>query len=210
MLCQLLAHPPNTFASEKNKRIMKRNKKRLNRQKADRRKFAEAYRKALVRRRKENKLWDRHRPHKSCGEYDEFRYLRVKDINKVNPIEYWNVENATVVFVVPRLRALIEGMERCGATPGSYYDIDEDGNFVKGGMRSAMEGCVDLPDNKDVDSTWMGWHKVLKKIQYAFDTLEVNTHGCHSSLTDGLTDEQLKKVNEGLLLFAKNFFYLWY
>lgn len=144
-------------------KTMKGNKKKLNRQKAERLDFAEAYNKALARRRRENKVWDRHRPHRPCGEYDEFRYLRVKDINKVNPIEYWNVESATVVFVAPRLRALIEGMEGCGATPGSYFDIDEDGNFVKGGMRSAMEGCVDLSDNKDVDSTWKGWHKVLKK-----------------------------------------------
>lgn len=189
---------------------MKGNKKRLNRQKAEKRDFAEAYNKALAKRRKGNKLWDRHRPHKPCGEYDEFRYLRVKDINKVNPIEYWNVESATVVFVAPRLRALIEGMEGCGATPGSYYDIDESGNFIQGGLRAAMEGCVDLPDNKEVDGTWKGWHSVLKKIQYAFDTLEANTSGCHSSMTDGLTDEQMKKVNEGMLLFAKNFFKLWY
>lgn len=189
---------------------MKGNKKRLNKQKAEKRDFAEAYNRALAMRRRENKLWDRHRPHKPCGELDEFRYLRVKDINKVNPIEYWNVENATVVFVAPRLRALIEGMEGCGATPGSYYDIDENGNFIMRGIRCAMDGCVDLPDNKNVDSTWAGWHNVLKKIQYAFDTLETNTHGCHSSLTDGLTEMQLKNVNDGLLLFAKNFFYLWY
>lgn len=189
---------------------MKRNKKRLNKQRADRRKFAEAYRKALARHRRENKLWNWNRPHKSYGEYDEFRYLRVKDISKVNPIECWNVENATVVFVAPRLRALIEGIEGCGATPGSYYDIDGNGNLIHYGLRAAMEGCVDLPDNKDIDDTWTGWHKVLKKMQYAFDTLEVNTRGFHSSLTDGLTDEQKRKVNEGLMLFAKNFFYLWY
>lgn len=51
---------------------------------------------------------------------------------------------------------------------------------------------------------------VLKKIQYAFDAMEVNTYGCHSSVLDGLSDAQKERVREGLLLFAKNYFALWY
>ena len=141
--------------------------------------------------------------------YDDWIYLRVKD-KDVNAIEYWNLETVIPVFIAPRLRALIKGMEGCGATPAEFYDLDKDGNFVRDSLRYGNEKTGALPDNKDDDHMWERWHAVLKKIQYAFDTLEKNTYGIHSSLLDDLSEEQRQKVNEGLMLFAKNYFSLWY
>lgn len=141
--------------------------------------------------------------------FDNWAYLRLKD-DKINAIEYWNLETVIPVFIAPRLRALVKGMEGCGATPADFYDIDKNGNFIKDGYNSAMENTVELSDDGDDDSDWERWHTVLKKIQYAFDTLEANTYGVHSTLLDGLSDEQKHKVKEGLMLFAKNYFSLWY
>jgi hypothetical protein len=47
-------------------------------------------------------------------------------------------------------------------------------------------------------------------MQYAFDTLEKNTYGMKASLISDLSEEEIKKVQVGLLLFAKNYFLLWY
>lgn len=124
------------------------------------------------------------------GEYDPFRHLRVSE-NDLLCIEYWNIDAVIPVLIAPRFRAFVEGVEGCGATPGAFYDIDEDGDFTR------REG-------------WEAWHRVLKKMQYAFDTMEKNTYGVHGSVTDGLTAAQTKDVEEGLLLFAKNYFNLWY
>lgn len=143
---------------------------------------------------------------------DDWDYLRVND-DKMKAIEYWNLETVIPVFIAPRLRALVKGMEGCGATPAVFYDIDKDENFIKMGYSTEIDNTKDLSDDDEdnVDySLWESWHKVLKKIQYAFDTLEVNTYGVHSTILDGFDEEQKQKVNDGLMLFAKNYFFLWY
>lgn len=138
---------------------------------------------------------------------DSWDYLRAKD-DGIKPTDYWNLDAATVVLIALRLRAMIKGMERCGATPSVYYDIDDKGNFIRSDSSISMESSGELSTD-DEDPSWTGWHKVLKKMQYAFDTMEANTYGVHSSILDGLNDEEKQKVKDGLLLFAKNFFSLW-
>lgn len=187
---------------------MKGNKKRLNKQKADRRHFAIAYQKAQAIKRKKERLSKPDTYRDSKSEYDEFRYLRVKE-DDLRCIEYWNIDSTAAVLIAPRLRAFVKGVERYGATPGSYYDIDKEGNFVKGGWR-LNDSILDQPDDDRLDAVWQGWHSVLKKMQYAFDTLEKNTYGMKASLFYELSDEEARKVQDGLLLFAKNYFYLWY
>lgn len=143
---------------------------------------------------------------------DDWDYLRVNNDN-MKAIEYWNLDTVIPVFIAPRLRALVKGMEGCGATPAVFYDIDKNGNFIRKGYRTEADNTVDSSDDyeDDVDdSLWESWHKVLKKIQYTFDTLEANTYGVHSTILDGLDEEQKQKVNDGLMLFAKNYFFLWY
>lgn len=153
--------------------------------------------------RKARRLADLTRPEKpvDISRIDNFRYLRVNE-DQIMGAEFWNIDVVTPVLLAPRFRAFVEGCERCGATSASYYDIDSDGNLVE------TKAITDVDD--DASAAWEGWHKVLKKIQYAFDAMEVNTYGCHSSVLDGLSDAQKKRVEEGLLLFAKNYFALWY
>lgn len=182
---------------------MKKNKRNNNKWKAERRLFANAYRRARARMRKARRLADLTRPEKpvDISRIDNFRYLRVNE-DQIMGAEFWNIDVVTPVLLAPRFRAFVEGCERCGATSASYYDIDSDGNLVE------TKAITDVDD--DASAAWEGWHKVLKKIQYAFDAMEVNTYGCHSSVLDGLSDAQKKRVEEGLLLFAKNYFALWY
>lgn len=182
---------------------MKKNKGNNNKRKAERRLFANAYRRARAGRRKAGRLADLTRPAKpvDVSRVDKIRRLRVSN-DQIMGVESWNIDVVTPVLLAPRFRAFVEGSELCGATPSGYYGIDFDGNFVE------MKAFTDI--NDDVSAAWEGWHKVLKKIQYAFDAMEVNTYGCHSSVLDGLSDAQKERVSEGLLLFAKNHFLLWY
>ena len=153
------------------------------------------------------------KPQAACrrtnDEYDGFRYLRVKE-DELPGTEYWNINSTTAVLIAPRFRTFIEGVEGCGATPGSFYDIDKDGNFVKFGLRLNDGSSIDPADDDEGDAVWQCWHRVLKKMQYAFDTLEKNTYGMKASLISDLSEEEIKKVQVGLLLFAKNYFLLWY
>lgn len=142
--------------------------------------------------------------------FDEWEYLRVKD-DDIRSIEYWNIDSVTPVLLAPRFRAFVEGIEGVGGTPSTYYDIDDEGNFIKNAPTMPIADSLEQPDSDDaLNAAWEGWHKVLKKIQYAFDTLEACSYGIHGSVTDMLSEEQLKKVEDGLLLFAKNYFSLWY
>lgn len=100
--------------------------------------------------------------------------------------ECYNLDVATVLFLAPRIRLLIKGgFEKCGATPnipGFHTD--------------------------DSHENWERWHTVLKKIQYAFDTLESCVDDTGLIDTSTITYKQKAKVDEGLLLFGKYLLYL--
>lgn len=68
-----------------------------------------------------------------------------------------------------------------------------------------VEGCGATP----LGLEWEEWHGILKKIQFAFDTMEHKTYdACISA--DEFTEEEVARINEGLALLGKWFFHLWY
>lgn len=100
--------------------------------------------------------------------------------------ECYNLDVATVLFLAPRIRLLIKGgFEKCGATP---Y----------------------IPELHTGDSheNWKRWHTVLKKIQFAFDTLEHCVDATGLIDKSSITNERKAMVDEGLLLFGKYLLYL--
>lgn len=68
-----------------------------------------------------------------------------------------------------------------------------------------LEGCGATP----LGLEWEEWHSILKKIQFAFDTMEQKTYGDNIS-ADEFTGDEVSRINEGLALLAKWFFHLWY
>lgn len=100
--------------------------------------------------------------------------------------ECYNLDVATVLFLAPRIRLLIKGgFEKCGATP-TIPELHTD----------------------DSHENWERWHVVLKKIQYAFDTLESCVDDTGLIDTSMIAQEQKVEVGEGLLLFGKYLLYL--
>lgn len=101
--------------------------------------------------------------------------------------EVYNLDVATVLFLAPRIRLLVKGgFEKCGATP-YIPELHTDNSH----------------DN------WEQWHAILKKIQYAFDTLEKKIQeypddSLRTIFDDRLTEQERKKVQSGLNSFARN------
>lgn len=100
--------------------------------------------------------------------------------------EVYNLDVATVLFLAPRIRMLIKGgFEKCGATP-YIPELHTDNSH----------------DN------WEQWHAILKKIQYAFDTLESCVDDTGLINVSVISQEHKAMVDEGLLLFGKYLLYL--
>lgn len=100
--------------------------------------------------------------------------------------ECYNLDVAAVLFLAPRIRLLIKGgFEKCGATP-----------------------YIPELHTEDRYKNWEQWHAVLKKIQYAFDTLEHCVDDTGLINISAITQEQKASVDEGLLLFGKYLLYL--
>lgn len=98
--------------------------------------------------------------------------------------EAYNLDVTAVLFIAPRLRLLIKGgFEKCGATPNWLDD---------------RLGHLD----------WEQWHTILKKMQFAFDTLEQSIDETGLYDLSALTTEQKEGIYEGLELFGKYMLYL--
>lgn len=91
-----------------------------------------------------------------------------------------------MLFLAPRIRLLIKGgFEKCGATP-----------------------YIPELHTEDSHKNWGLWRAILKKIQFAFDTLERCVDDTGLIDTSIITQEQKARVDEGLLLFGKYLLYL--
>lgn len=100
--------------------------------------------------------------------------------------ECYNLDVAAVLFLAPRIRLLIKGgFEKCGATP-----------------------YIPELHTEDSHKNWELWHAILKKIQFAFDTLERCVDDTGLINTSTITQGQKARVDEGLLLFGKYLLYL--
>lgn len=146
---------------------------------------------------------------KKDKEYDAWAHLRVKNEDDIPDTDYWNLEDAATLFIAPRLRLLVKGMTKYGCVPGSFISSDDCSLTIN---EHAVNDSIS-PDNSDkkTDDDFSRWHEVLKKMQYAFDTLE-NNIGMGDGIyhLDKFSDKQEKAIQEGLELFAKNYFDLWY
>lgn len=157
--------------------------KRNKRQKEERRRFQTAVRK-VMRKKAGLRLRDREVERYSKGKYHPWAgfLAREKDFNSD---EAYNLDVTAVLFIAPRLRLLIKGIEQCGATPVGYKDIPND------------------------NTAWEAWHRILKKIQFAFDTLEqcIDDGGVYD--LSNLSPTEIEDIDEGLILFGKYLYYLY-
>lgn len=156
-------------------------KKENNRQRAERMKLNRAVRQ-VMRRRAGLTLRDREvyrHPIKEPNPWADF----IKRESCFHSDEVYNLDVAATLFLAPRIRLLIKGgFEQCGATP-----------------------AIQSIDGKTAHESWRA---ILKKIQFAFDTLEsiVDDTGLYD--WDRVTSEQREKIDEGLALFGKYMLYL--
>lgn len=98
--------------------------------------------------------------------------------------EVYNLDVTAVLFIAPRLRLLIKGgFEKCGATP-NWFD-DRLGHLE-----------------------WEQWRAILRKMQFAFDTLEQSIDDTGLYDLSALTIAQKDGIHEGLELFGKYMLYL--
>lgn len=108
----------------------------------------------------------------------------LKRESKFHSDEVYNLDVASVLFLAPRIRLLIKGgFEKCGATPNWLAD---------------RLGHLD----------WEQWYAILKKMQFAFDTLEQSIDDTGLYDLSALTIAQKDGIHEGLELFGKYMLYL--
>lgn len=151
--------------------------KRNKRRKEERLRFQSAVRQVL--RKKEGlRLRDREVSRYSHGRQHPWAAFLAREKN-FHSDEVYNLDVTAVLFLAPRLRLLIKGIEQCGATPVGYKDIPKD------------------------ETAWEVWHEILKKIQFAFDTLESGVDDCGVYELSHLSSKERENVDEGLNLFGK-------
>lgn len=156
--------------------------KRNKRQREERIRLRSAMRKVL-KRREGQRLRDREVTRYSSGKHHSWANFLKRETD-FHSDEVYNLDVTVVLFVAPRLRLLIKGgFEKCGATP-NWFD--------------AKLGHLD----------WEQWHVILKKMQFAFDTLEQSIDDTGLYDLSQLTLEQKADVDEGLEIFGKYMLYL--
>lgn len=156
--------------------------KRNKRQRAERIRLQTAMRKVL-KRREGIRLRDKEVTRYSNSNHHPWSGFLKRESN-FHSDEVYNLDVTAVLFIAPRLRLLIKGgFEKCGATPNWFDD---------------RLGHLD----------WEQWFAVLKKMQFAFDTLEQSIDETGLYDLSELTVEQKEGINEGLELFGKYMLYL--
>lgn len=156
--------------------------KRNKRQRAERIRLRSALRK-VQQRMEGQRLRDREVTRFSNAKHSPWADFLKRESN-FHSEEVYNLDVTAVLFIAPRLRLLIKGgFEKCGAIP-NWFD--------------ARLGHLD----------WEQWHAILKKMQFAFDSLEQSIDETGLYDLSELTIEEKEGIYEGLELFGKYMLYL--
>ena len=97
----------------------------------------------------------------------------------LTPEDCWSIEVDTAKFLVPRLKLFLKTIDHCGATPGIL--------------------ALQYPDD-----CYERWVEIINKMLFAFEY--------YADLYErrfNTNDEEQAKINEGLMLFAEYYGYLW-
>lgn len=155
-----------------------RHKKENNRRRAERVWLDRAVRRVLARR-SGLALRDREVARYATREHDPWAGFRKRE-SCFHSDEAYNLDVTATLFLAPRIRLLVKGgFNKCGAVP-AILGHDGDGTAAR--------------------ERWTG---ILKKIEFAFDTLESIVDGTGLYDWDRVTGEQREKIDEGLALFGK-------
>lgn len=98
---------------------------------------------------------------------------------RIRPKDAWSIKVDTAKFLVPRLKMFLKIIDECGATPGILARQYPDDGYER-------------------------WREMVKKMLFSFEY-----YADYDERIMVASDSELRRVEEGLFLFAKWYGHLW-
>lgn len=98
---------------------------------------------------------------------------------RIHPEDAWNIDIYAAKFLVPRLKMFLKIIDECGATPGILARQYPDDGYER-------------------------WREMVKKMLFSFEY-----YADYDERIMVASDSELRRVEEGLFLFAKWYGHLW-
>lgn len=98
---------------------------------------------------------------------------------RIRPKDAWSIKVDTAKFLVPRLKMFLKIIDECGATPGILARQYPDDGYER-------------------------WREMVKKMLFSFEY-----YADYDERKMVASDNELRRVEEGLFLFSKWYDHLW-